>query len=55
MTPSYRTPAKACSITRSICGCWPNWTAKIYLAVEHLTLPDVPTARDYVLAQFDKM
>jgi sugar phosphate isomerase/epimerase len=28
---------------------------EIYLAVEHLTLPDVPTARDYVLAQFEKV
>jgi len=26
-----------------------------YLAVEHLTLPDVPAARDYVLAQFEKI
>jgi sugar phosphate isomerase/epimerase len=28
---------------------------EIYLAVEHLTLPDVPAARDYVLAQFEKI
>ncbi len=28
---------------------------EIYLAVEHLTLPDVPAARDYVLAQFEKV
>jgi len=28
---------------------------EIYLAVEHLTLPEVPAARDYVLAQFDKI
>jgi len=28
---------------------------EIYLAVEHLTLADVPTARDYVLAQFEKI
>ncbi len=28
---------------------------EIYLAIEHLTLPDVPAARDYVLAQFEKI
>ena len=28
---------------------------EIYLAVEHLTLPDVPAARDYVLAQFERV
>jgi sugar phosphate isomerase/epimerase len=28
---------------------------EVYLAVEHLTLPDVPAARDYVLAQFEKI
>ena len=28
---------------------------EIYLAVEHLTLDEVPTARDYVLAQFEKI
>jgi sugar phosphate isomerase/epimerase len=28
---------------------------EIYLAVEHLSLPDVPAARDYVLAQFEKI
>ena len=28
---------------------------EIYLAVEHLTLADVPAARDYVLAQFEKI
>ncbi len=28
---------------------------EIYLAIEHLTLPDVPAARDYVLAQFEKV
>jgi sugar phosphate isomerase/epimerase len=28
---------------------------ELYLAVEHLTLDDVPRARDYVLAQFDKV
>jgi len=28
---------------------------EIYLAVEHLTLPDVPAARDYVLGQFEKI
>jgi sugar phosphate isomerase/epimerase len=28
---------------------------EMYLAVEHLMLPDVPAARDYVLAQFEKI
>ena len=28
---------------------------EIYLAVEHLSLPEVPAARDYVLAQFEKI
>ncbi|RPJ39576.1 MAG: sugar phosphate isomerase/epimerase [Planctomycetaceae bacterium] len=28
---------------------------EIYLAVEHLALPEVPAARDYVLAQFEKI
>ena len=28
---------------------------EIYLAVEHLTLPEVPAARDYVLAQFERI
>lgn len=28
---------------------------EMYLAVEHLTLADVPSARDYVLAQFEKV
>lgn len=28
---------------------------EIYLAVEHLTLADVPAARDYVLSQFEKV
>ena len=28
---------------------------EIYLAVEHLTLSEVPAARDYVLAQFEKI
>jgi len=28
---------------------------EIYLAVEHLSLAEVPTARDYVLAQFEKI
>ena len=28
---------------------------EMYLAVEHLTLPDVPAARDYVLAQYEKI
>jgi sugar phosphate isomerase/epimerase len=28
---------------------------EMYLAVEHLTLPEVPAARDYVLAQFEKI
>jgi len=28
---------------------------EIYLAVEHLTLPEVPAARDYVLAQFERV
>jgi sugar phosphate isomerase/epimerase len=28
---------------------------EIYLAVEHLSLPDGPAARDYVLAQFEKI
>ena len=28
---------------------------EVYLAVEHLTLADVPAARDYVLAQFEKV
>jgi sugar phosphate isomerase/epimerase len=28
---------------------------EIYLAVEHLTLPEVSAARDYVLAQFEKI
>ncbi len=28
---------------------------EIYLAVEHLSLPEVPVARDYVLAQFEKI
>jgi len=28
---------------------------EMYLAIEHLTLPDVPAARDYVLAQFEKV
>lgn len=28
---------------------------EMYLAVEHLTLADVPAARDYVLAQFEKI
>jgi sugar phosphate isomerase/epimerase len=28
---------------------------EIYLALEHLSLPEVPAARDYVLAQFDKI
>ncbi|MCL5099345.1 MAG: hypothetical protein M1608_17785 [Candidatus Omnitrophica bacterium] len=28
---------------------------EIYLALEHLTLDDVPRARDYVQAQFDKL
>jgi sugar phosphate isomerase/epimerase len=28
---------------------------EIYLAVEHLSLPDVPAARDYVLSQFEKI
>lgn len=28
---------------------------EIYLAVEHLSLTEVPTARDYVLAQFEKI
>ncbi len=28
---------------------------EIYLALEHLSLPEVPAARDYVLAQFEKI
>jgi sugar phosphate isomerase/epimerase len=28
---------------------------EIYLAVEHLSLPEVPATRDYVLAQFEKI
>jgi len=28
---------------------------EIYLAVEHLTLPEVPAARDYILAQFERV
>jgi len=32
-----------------------QWDREIYLAVEHLTLDDVPRARDYVLSQFDKI
>ena len=28
---------------------------EVFLAVEHLTLPEVPAARDYVLAQFEKI
>jgi sugar phosphate isomerase/epimerase len=28
---------------------------EIYLAIEHLTLPEVPAARDYVLAQFERV
>jgi sugar phosphate isomerase/epimerase len=28
---------------------------EVYLALEHLSLPDVPAARDYVLAQFQKI
>jgi sugar phosphate isomerase/epimerase len=28
---------------------------EMYLAVEHLTLPDVPAAKNYVLAQFEKI
>ncbi len=28
---------------------------EIYLAVEHLTLAEVPAARDYVLAQFERV
>lgn len=27
----------------------------LFLVIEHLTLPDVPRARDYVLSQFDKI
>ena len=28
---------------------------ELFLIIEHLTLPDVPRARDYVLSQFDKI
>lgn len=28
---------------------------ELYLVIEHLTLPDVPRARDYVLSQFEKI
>ncbi len=28
---------------------------ELYLIIEHLTLPDVPRARDYVLSQFEKI
>ncbi|MBM3335705.1 hypothetical protein FJY63_13685 [Candidatus Sumerlaeota bacterium] len=28
---------------------------EVYLAIEHLTLDDVPRARDFVLAQFDRI
>jgi sugar phosphate isomerase/epimerase len=28
---------------------------EIFLVVEHLSLPDVPRARDYVLGQFEKI
>jgi sugar phosphate isomerase/epimerase len=28
---------------------------EIFLIIEHLTLEDVPRARDYVLSQFDKI
>ena len=28
---------------------------ELYVIIEHLTLDDVPRARDYVLSQFDKI
>jgi hypothetical protein len=28
---------------------------ELYLAIEHLTMEDVPRARDYVLSQFERI
>jgi sugar phosphate isomerase/epimerase len=29
--------------------------SELYLAIEHLTMEDVPRARDYVLSQFERV